>query len=109
MAELGIDSLVFASYEEVRPRGCRAAGAAQGGCLPCTTHTHTHTHTHTQAKETHGSKKFHKFFLVDAAGGRHLAATGEDTGDAHYNYTSSKPFNKYGAVSCHNRREVLLW
>jgi hypothetical protein len=62
-----------------------------------------------QAKETHGSKRFHKFYLVDAGGGRHLAATGEDTGDAHYNYSSSKPFNKYGAVSCHNRREVLLW
>lgn len=62
-----------------------------------------------QAKETHGSKKFHKFFLVDSAGNRHLAATGEDTGDAHYNYSSSKPFNKYGTINCHNRREVLLW
>ncbi|KAI8468359.1 MAG: hypothetical protein J3K34DRAFT_427401 [Monoraphidium minutum] len=62
-----------------------------------------------EAKETHGSKKFHKFFLVDAAGNRHLAATGEDTGDAHYNYTSSKPFAKFGAVSCHNRQKVLQW
>jgi hypothetical protein len=65
--------------------------------------------TPSQAKETHGSKKFHKFYLIDSGGGRHLAATGEDTGDAHYNYASSKPFNKFGTISCHNRREVLLW
>lgn len=63
-----------------------------------------------KAKESHGSKKFHKFYLVDSTGTRHLAATGEDTGDAHYNYASSRPFNgRFGAVSCHNRREVLLW
>jgi hypothetical protein len=49
--------------------------------------------------------------LVDASGSRHLAATGEDTGDAHYNYSSSRPFNKFGAIpaSCHNRQRVLQW
>ncbi|GBF97334.1 hypothetical protein Rsub_10025 [Raphidocelis subcapitata] len=63
-----------------------------------------------EAKETHGSKRFHKFFLVDASGTRHLAATGEDTGDAHYNYSSSKPFSQaYGAVASHNRKDVLMW
>lgn len=73
-------------------------------------HAKGHAPDPAQAKETHGSKKFHKFFLMDSSGNRHLAATGEDTGDAHYNYTSSKPFNKqFGCINCHNRKEVLMW
>jgi hypothetical protein len=47
--------------------------------------------------------------MVDRAGQKHLAVTGEDTGDAHYVYHSSRPFNKFGAVKCQNRKEVIMW
>ncbi len=87
----------------------RAAPLLSVACAKPTPSKPYTPHPPTQAKETHGSKKFHKFYLVDSAGGRHLAATGEDIGDAHYNYASSKPFNKFGTVSCHNRREVQVW
>jgi hypothetical protein len=48
-------------------------------------------------------------YLVDEDGRKHLAATGEDLGDAHYHYRSTKPFCKYGAIDCHNRKELTQW
>jgi hypothetical protein len=62
-----------------------------------------------QVKVTVGSKKVLKLFLVDRAGSKHLAATGEDLGDAHYLYRSTKPFSKYGRLECHNRNELHIW
>lgn len=62
-----------------------------------------------QEKTAQGSKKVLKVFLVDKAGNRHLAAIGEDLGDAHYFYRSTKPFSKYGSLACHNRKELTIW
>lgn len=56
-----------------------------------------------------GQKKVLKIYLVDNTGKKHLAVTGEDLGDAHYHYHSSKPFSKYGVLDCHNRKELLVW
>eukprot|EP00879_Flechtneria_rotunda_P032379 GHRR01035576.1.p1 GENE.GHRR01035576.1~~GHRR01035576.1.p1 ORF type:complete len:205 (+),score=52.30 GHRR01035576.1:410-1024(+) len=54
-------------------------------------------------------KKVLKFHLFDRDGNKHLAATGEDTGDAHYQYRSTKPFARYGNLECHNRKDVTAW
>lgn len=63
-----------------------------------------------QVKQTVGlDKKVLKIFLVDRAGGKHLAAIGDDLGDAHYAYRSTKPFTKYGRLECHNRNELHIW
>jgi hypothetical protein len=62
-----------------------------------------------QVKVTVGNKKVLKLFLVDRSGSKHLAATGEDLGDAHYLYRSTKPFSKYGRLECHNRNELHIW
>jgi len=64
---------------------------------------------YSQVKQTVGTKKVLKVFLIDTEGKRHLAATGEDLGDAHYHYRSTKPFSKYGVVDCHNRKELTMW
>jgi hypothetical protein len=56
-----------------------------------------------------GPKKILKVYLVDTDGRKYLAATGDDLGDAHYHYRSSKPFSKYGVVDCHNRKELTQW
>lgn len=34
---------------------------------------------------------------------------GEDMGDAHYQYRSTKPFQKYGTLDCHNRKDLTVW
>jgi hypothetical protein len=65
--------------------------------------------TQTQVKQSVGSKKVLKVFLVDKEGRKHLAATGEDLGDAHYRYRTTKPFSKYGSIDCHNRKELNMW
>ena len=62
-----------------------------------------------QVKQTVGQKRVLKVFLVDQEGKKHLAATGEDLGDAHYHYRSTKPFSKYGVIDCHNRKELTMW
>ncbi|KAF6263367.1 hypothetical protein COO60DRAFT_458910 [Scenedesmus sp. NREL 46B-D3] len=62
-----------------------------------------------EVKVAVGSKKVLKIFLIDRAGRKHLAATGEDLGDAHYLYKSTKPFSKYGRLECHNRNELHIW
>lgn len=47
-----------------------------------------------------------KFFLVDATGLEHLAAVGEDQGDAHYIYSNQPGFpGLYG----HNKQDVKRW
>lgn len=56
-----------------------------------------------------GPKRVLKVYLVDTEGRKHLAATGDDLGDAHYHYRSSKPFSKYGVIDCHNRKELTQW
>jgi hypothetical protein len=56
-----------------------------------------------------GPKRVLKVYLVDTEGKKHLAATGDDLGDAHYHYRSSKPFSKYGVIDCHNRKELTQW
>jgi hypothetical protein len=58
---------------------------------------------------TVGERRVLKIFLVDSSGNKHLAATGEDLGDAHYAYRSSRPFTKYGQLDCHNRNELHIW
>lgn len=60
-------------------------------------------------KQNVGQKKVLKVFLVDSEGKKHLAATGEDLGDAHYHYRNTKLFSKYGNIDCHNRRELTMW
>eukprot|EP00878_Enallax_costatus_P018895 GHUV01019918.1.p1 GENE.GHUV01019918.1~~GHUV01019918.1.p1 ORF type:complete len:426 (+),score=149.02 GHUV01019918.1:854-2131(+) len=62
-----------------------------------------------ETKATVGQRPVHKFFLVNNTGKKQLAVTGEDLGDAHYHYRSSKPFAKYGILDCRNRTEVLVW
>lgn len=64
---------------------------------------------HQEKASALGQKKVLKFYLLDKDGVKHLAATGEDMGDAHYHYRSTKPFNKYGAIDCHNRKELIMW
>eukprot|EP00775_Hariotina_reticulata_P011533 gene11533-11676_t len=51
-----------------------------------------------EAKQNIGQKKVLKIFLVGKDGKKHLAVTGEDLGDAHYHYRSSKPFKKLEMV-----------
>ena len=47
-----------------------------------------------------------RFFLVDATGMEHLAAVGEDQGDAHYIYSNQPGFpGLYG----HNKHDVKRW
>lgn len=62
-----------------------------------------------QVKQTVGARRVLKVYLVDKEGKKHLAATGEDLGDAHYHYRSSKPFRKFGVIDCHNRKELTQW
>lgn len=47
--------------------------------------------------------------LQDQYGNEHLAATAEDSGDAHYTYHSTKEFQKYGELTGHNRKELIMW
>lgn len=62
-----------------------------------------------QVKQCVGPRKVLKVYLIDTEGRKHLAATGEDLGDAHYHYRSTKPFSKFGTVDCHNRKELIHW
>lgn len=51
-----------------------------------------------------------KFFLHDQHGNEHLAAVGEDQGDAHYLYRSADAFGaRFRSVTCHNKREMYQW
>ena len=80
-----IEGKVFTEFSEVRGglHATRAAASAQH-----TTRHNKQTQTK-QIKTSAGTKRFLKFFLHEAGegGGRYLAATGEDQGDAHYVYT----------------------
>ncbi len=62
-----------------------------------------------QVKHASGSKRFLKFYLVGRDGTEHLAAVGEDLGDAHYHYKTTKPFNKYGVIDGHQRKDLVMW
>ena len=44
-------------------------------------------------------------------GNETLCAIGSEipNGDKHYVYRNAKHFKKFGAISCHNRRELLAW
>lgn len=55
------------------------------------------------------SGKYLKFYLVTTTGDRVLAATGEDLGDAHYQYTNAKHFTKYGPVNVKTRHDIQIW
>jgi len=56
-----------------------------------------------------GERFFLKFYLITASGGRVLAATAEDQGDAHYCYKNSRGFNQYGILESHSRKDVIMW
>ncbi len=63
-----------------------------------------------QVKGSHNGRKVYKFFLVDSLGRELLAATGEETADAHYNYASVPELEaKWGAVHGHTRKELTMW
>lgn len=47
-----------------------------------------------------------RFFLVDSTGHHHLAATGIDAGDSHYEYTNEEGFP---FLQCHNKTDVRNW
>ena len=47
-----------------------------------------------------------RFFLVDNHGNHHVAATGIDNGDSHYEYKNEPGFPK---LECHNKLEVKRW
>ncbi|KAL4526835.1 hypothetical protein Ndes2526A_g01264 [Nannochloris sp. 'desiccata'] len=47
-----------------------------------------------------------RFFLVDSKGNQHLAATGVDNGDSHYEYTNQPGFP---TLQCHNKGDVKMW
>jgi hypothetical protein len=47
-----------------------------------------------------------RFFLVDSKGNQHLAATGVDNGDSHYEYTNEPGFP---TLNCHNKGDVKKW
>ncbi|KAF8066392.1 ATG16 [Scenedesmus sp. PABB004] len=65
--------------------------------------------SHEEVKSSVSNRKLLKVFLVDAGGTKHLAATGEDLGDAHYHYRSTPPFARFGPLDCKNRRELSMW
>lgn len=70
---------------------------------------HTPAHSHGGAGSSGGRLKGHyqvKFFLVDNEGVEHLAAVGEDLGDAHYSYTNETGFP---FLRARNRLEVEAW
>ncbi|KAK9831074.1 hypothetical protein WJX74_002366 [Apatococcus lobatus] len=51
-----------------------------------------------------------EFFLVDSKGHNHLAAIGEDQGDAHYIYRAAPDFQEgRKPLAAHNRRELTDW
>lgn len=54
----------------------------------------------------HGHNYVIRFFLVDSKGHHHLAATGIDNGDSHYEYSNHTGFP---ALFCHNKVEVKKW
>lgn len=54
----------------------------------------------------HGHNYVIRFFLVDSKGHHHLAATGIDNGDSHYEYSNQTGFP---ALFCHNKAEVKKW
>jgi hypothetical protein len=62
-----------------------------------------------QAKTTHSGRRIYKFFLIDNVGVQHLAATGEETADAHYVYTTMPEFAHYGSLDGHTRKNLQLW
>jgi hypothetical protein len=98
-----IDGKVFTEFSEVRAAlapilRSRLVAAADGAHAVATRARQTkqdnpsptpQRHNIIQIKTSAGSKRFLKFFLHEAGegGGRYLAATGEDQGDAHYVYT----------------------
>lgn len=47
-----------------------------------------------------------RFYLIDSSGGEHLAAEGEDQGDAHYLYANQADFP---FLYCHNKQDVISW
>lgn len=100
-ADAAIEGKAFVRYEEVRPQQLH----------PCHTHRLEPSAAALllQTKVTQGSRKVLKFFLYDSEGNKHLAACGDDLGDAHYQYHSVKPFNRFGPLSCHTRKELLMW
>ena len=58
----------------------------------------------------HDHKKKISFFLIDAEGRRHLAATAIDAGDAHYTYKSQPEFHPlYGELIGRTRKDMQLW
>lgn len=59
-----------------------------------------------RSRGTSGGHYMIKFFLVDVHGNLHLAATGQDLGDSHYEYTNETGFP---ALFCHNKNEVKSW
>jgi len=55
---------------------------------------------------THAHTYSIQFFLVDSKGNQHLAATGVDNGDSHYEYTNERGFP---TLQCHNKGDVKIW
>jgi hypothetical protein len=55
---------------------------------------------------THAHTYGIQFFLVDSKGIQHLAATGVDNGDSHYEYTNEPGFP---TLHCHNKGDVKIW
>jgi hypothetical protein len=82
-----IEDPVFVQLVEARVQTSnRPSKAHRGG-----------THAHTYAI---------RFFLVDSKGNQHLAATGIDNGDSHYEYANEPGFP---SLQCHNKADVKKW